>query len=150
MSDQELAIGRLRALGGTTPDVLTFVHEGTPIPKGRARFGQGHAFTPARTVRAEGEMARAFRDAWQRRPMLKDTIAIVILFFVDTHRRVDTDNLAKLVLDAGTKARVWKDDSQVKAKTVVMELDAVRPRTVVALCPYRGTMTKAPLLVEMG
>jgi Holliday junction resolvase RusA-like endonuclease len=151
-SDIDEALMRLRALAPVTSmvDRLTFVHEGNPIPKGRARFGNGHAFTPARTVHAEGALVRAFRDAWQRRPMLTDTLALVVLFYVPTRQRKDLDNLSKLVMDAATKARIWQDDSQVKAKTVVMELDALRPRTVIALCPYLGSLTRTPLLVTMG
>ena len=61
--------------------------------------------------------------------------------------RPDLDKLVRGASDALT-GLVWKDDSQVKAKTVVMELDSDRPRTVVAIAPCLGTMTKAPLFTE--
>jgi Holliday junction resolvase RusA-like endonuclease len=131
-------------------ETRAFVHVGAPIAKGRPRFSAKHkrTFTPARTVHAERDLMYAFRVALNRRATLLDTVAIVALFYLPTRRRVDADNLMKLVMDSATAAAVWKDDSQVIAQAALMELDADRPRTVVALCPYHGTLTRAPLLTR--
>jgi Holliday junction resolvase RusA-like endonuclease len=146
--DLSRARQRLRALvGETVSEACAFIHSGNPIPKARARYGAGgHVFTPQRTRLAEGELVRAFREAWRRQPPLEASIALVVLFFVETRQRKDLDNLEKLVMDAATKARVWVDDSQVRAKTVLLELDRDRPRTVVMLATRVDSMSKAPLL----
>lgn len=149
--DIEAALARLGGLMLTAPslpDTRAFVHEGSPISKGRPRFSAKHkrCFTPKRTIDAEWDLVYAFRVALDRRPTLTDTVAIVALFYLPTRRRIDADNLMKLVMDSATKACIWKDDSQVIAQAALMELDAAHPRTVVALCPYSGTLTRAPLL----
>jgi len=148
-SDVELAINRLHALTVVAQaETFTAVHEGTPLPKERARTTrQGHVYTPAKTRAAEADLVRVFRRAWGARPMLKDTVALVALFYVPTRQPKDADNCVKLVKDALTKGRVWKDDRLVKAMAVFLELDIERPRTVIALAPCLSTMTKTPLLV---
>lgn len=149
--DIDAALARLAGLmlrAPYLPDTRAFVHVGAPISKGRPRFSAKHkrAFTPARTVHAERDLMYAFRVALDRRATLLDTVAIVALFYMPTRRRIDADNLMKLVMDSATAAAVWKDDSQVIAQAALMELDTENPRTVVALCPYTGTLTRAPLL----
>lgn len=150
--DIDLALGKLRALAGdiALDRMIAFVHDGTPIPKARARYSVKHKrfFTGSKHRRAEGDVLQQFRIAWNRRPPISDTVAIVALFYVPTRHRKDVDNLMKLVMDAGTKARVWLDDSQVTVQASLMDLDAERPRTVVVLAPCLGTLTKAPLLLR--
>lgn len=147
--DVDFAITRLHALTVVAQaETWTAVHDGTPIPKERARTTrQGHVYTPAKTRVAEADLVRVFRQAWGRRPMLKDTVALVALFYVPTRQPKDADNCVKLVKDALTKSRIWKDDRLVKAMAVYVELDVLRPRTVIALAPCLSTMTKAPLFV---
>lgn len=148
-ADVDLAIARLHALTVVAAgETFSVVHTGTPVPKERARTTrEGHVYTPAKTRTAEAELVRTFRRAWGDRRMLKDTVALVALFYVPTRQPKDADNCVKLVKDALTKSQVWKDDRLVKAMAVFVELDAARPRTVIALAPCLGSMTKAPLLV---
>jgi Holliday junction resolvase RusA-like endonuclease len=146
VNDTELAIAKLRAIGGIAADVLTLVHEGTPIPKERARQGRHGFYTPTRTREAQQDLSYAFRRAHKCRPIYRDTVAIVAVFYVPTFQQKDTDNCMKLVMDAATKAKVWRDDSQVKAQAVFFELDARAPRTVVAICSYLCSLSQTPLL----
>lgn len=149
-NDLALAHARLQNLvdGNLPPGVVSFVHEGTPIPAERVRYNPKAKtfFKGSRSREAGADMLYAFRVALNRRRPLADTVAMVAIFYLADRRRKDTDNLLKLVMDAGTKARVWLDDSQVIAQAVFLELDRERPRTVVALCPCVGTLSKAPLL----
>lgn len=145
MNDRDLALEKLRALGGIASDVLTLVHDGTPIPKERARQGQRGFYTPSRTKNAQEALSWVFKAARGRKNRFTDTVAIVAIFYVPTFQQKDTDNCMKLVMDAATKADVWHDDSQVKAQAVFFELDPQHPRTVVAICPYFCSMSKAPL-----
>lgn len=159
MNDLDLVRERLQALiGNQRPSrIVTLVHEGVPVPKGRARafamtrddgsLGIGQ-YTPARTREAQQSLAWAFKAALNRGPLFDDRVAIVAIFFRPDRRALDVDNLMKLVMDAATKARVWKDDSQVVAQAVLLELDRERPRTVVAICPYLSAHSRAPLLTE--
>lgn len=140
-------------LTGRMPTVdaaIGFVHPGTPIPKARARWSprNNRWYTPGTTATAEEAIAWRFRQALGRRPRFSDTVAIVALFYVPTLQRKDTDNLMKLVMDAGNQAKVWRDDSQVIAQAVFLELDRAAPRTIVAVWPYLGTLTRAPLFHE--
>lgn len=146
MTDLELAIAKLRALGGIAPDVLTAVHLGVPVPKERARQGPHGFYTPTRTKDAQQALAWTLRQARGRRAGFTDTVAIVAVFYVPSFQRKDTDNCMKLVMDAATKAGVWRDDSQVRAEAVFFEYDERAPRTVVAICPYLCSLSKTPLL----
>lgn len=133
-------------------EVVAFVHQGVPIAKERARQGRTNKgkpiwYTPSRTRNAEQDLMWQFKRAMGRRQLFGDTMAMVCLFYVPTRQRKDTDNCQKLVMDAGTKAKIWKDDSQVIASAQFIELDPAQPRTVVAFCPALGTLTKAPLLM---
>lgn len=152
MTDQAVVLAKLSALTGrdvtAAGAALTLVHDGTPVPKERPRFNPKTktVFTPTRTLHAQRDLLYSFRVAADRRAPYPDTLAMVALFYVPTRRRKDVDNLMKLVMDAATKARIWLDDSQVTAQASFLELDPQRPRTVVAWCPYVGSLTFAPLL----
>lgn len=150
-NDIDLALERLRGLLGDEQDpneIIAFVHDGAPISKARARAGKYGFYTPTRTILAERSVFVAFRSVMQGRQTYTDTVAIVAIFYRPNRQRIDADNLMKLVMDAGTKARVWRDDCQVTAQASIIELDAQRPRTVIALCPHRSTMTRQPLLLN--
>lgn len=152
MTDTDLVVEKLRAIGGVAPDVITLVHLGTPIPKARVKRNRfGRVYTPKRNADAEGDLAWALRRAintGRDRNQFTDTVALVALFFVPTWQRKDTDNCLKLVMDAATKAGIWRDDSQVKAHAVFLELDPARPRTVVAICSYYSSMSTSPLFTS--
>jgi Holliday junction resolvase RusA-like endonuclease len=107
--------------------LLELTVEGEPRAKGRPRFANGHAFTPPRTRNVETVFAWHARTA-HRRP-LTEPLLVCLDFYVGSRRRVDTDNLAKLALDA-CNGVVWADDSQIVELRVRREVDRRRPRTV--------------------
>ena len=57
---------------------------------------------------------------------------IDIQFFMPTKRKVDVDNLAKLVTDALNRI-AYKDDSQIEDMRLRRYLDRDEPRTVISL-----------------
>lgn len=62
-------------------------------------------------------------------------VAIELIY--DSKRRYDVDNRVKPVLDALTKAGVWRDDSQVDMIVVFRgEIDKARPRANVTIVAY--------------
>lgn len=151
MTDVDVAIDRLRVLADSpkVAEMIAFVHPGTPIPKERARWSpkNNHWYTPNTSSEAQTALEWRFKAALSARETFTDTIAIVVIFVVATRQRKDVDNLMKLVMDAATKAHVWKDDSQVVAQASFLELDREHPRTIIALCPCLNSLTKAPLLM---
>lgn len=143
--DIEIVLARLRALvGDQYSDAITFVHHGPPISKGLAKWSKKSTGSarPRHLTEAQTSVARLFREALGSRHFTQG-VAIVAIFFRQNRKRVDLDNLAKLVLDAGTEAQAWVDDSQVCAHTAMMQFDRERPRTVVALCEFRTSLTDA-------
>lgn len=108
--------------------LLELTVEGEPRAKGRPRFANGHAFTPPRTREAETAFAWEARAAHARPTAAQ--LMVCLDFFIGSRRRVDTDNLAKLVLDS-CNGIVWADDSQIRELRVKRDIDRGRPRTVV-------------------
>ena len=54
----------------------------------------------------------------------------------------------KLVADAGTKARVWRDDKQITAWSCQLELDREHPRTVIAVATHISSLKRHLTVVE--
>lgn len=133
---------------GTDEVLIAFIHPGEPVSKSRARFTRGgRVYTPKRTAASEQSLADAFTQSLRGRT-LGGNVAIVAVFYRVTHQRIDADNLMKLVMDAGTRAHAWKDDSQVTAQAAVIELDAENPRTLIAFSTTESTMVRGPRVVE--
>lgn len=118
-----------------------FVHLGVPVPWQRVGLRGGRSFTPAKTRKAERDLAYCFRSAVLERPIYSN-VALLAVFYMPDRRRRDLDNLLKTVMDAGTQAGVWRDDCQVTAQAGFVELDASDPRTVVGLMPIRGSLDR--------
>lgn len=102
---------------------------GQPQGKGRARFGNGRTYTPAKTVAYEGLIAYAGQQVmqdFQRQPIEGPVYLTVTAYFafpksMSTKKRQaklvhwhtakpDGDNVLKAVGD-GLNGIVWKDDS---------------------------------------
>ena len=133
MSDIDVAFERLRGLiGSQNPhDIMLFSRAGAPVSQARAHV-------------VEASYIAHFRRLMKGQPAFTTSIAIVALFFRPNRQRIDADNMMKVVMDAGTKAGVWRDDCQVAAQTSIVGLDVDKPRTVVALCPYESTLDRRP------
>lgn len=135
MTPESIATRTLVALLGHEPArVVSVVHHGPPKPKGRPRFDRrtGRAYTPARTRAAETALLLDLKRAIGGR-RFDGEVVLVAVFVLPNRRRVDADNLVKTVMDAGTRAGAWADDSQVTATAQLLELDAAWPRTIVAM-----------------
>ncbi len=78
---------------------MHFTAYGQPVAKGRPRFTRsGRTYTPKATAEAEAVLrARAQAEGCQP---LSEPCAVDLTFWLPTRRRVDIDNLQKLVLDA--------------------------------------------------
>jgi Holliday junction resolvase RusA-like endonuclease len=95
-----------------------------PIPKGRARFGNGRAFTPSRTREFENAV-KLIAKHWMRLngkiDPLRGPLEVLIHFHLKKPKTVtrelpavkpDLDNLMKAVFD-GCNEILWLDDSQI-------------------------------------
>lgn len=145
---------RYRALAllepiASEPEFHVVVVPGEPISKARPRWSSGgkggrRTYTPTRTI--EGEKAIAWHLV--NLPTFKGNVAIACVFYRSSHQRVDIDNLLKAVLDAGTRAAMWEDDSQVTFLTAVLEHDRDGPRTIIAFCPHASTLRRGEAALE--
>lgn len=125
--------------------LLTFEVPGLPQGKGRARFGNGRTYTPAKTVAYEGLIAMAGQLAMDGRPLVERPVYIIVSAFFPIPKswskkkreavqlaqawhtgKPDGDNILKAVGD-GLNGIVWKDDSQIAFAKVSKQYDA-RPR----------------------
>jgi Holliday junction resolvase RusA-like endonuclease len=110
---------------------LTFTVPGLPQGKGRARFGNGRTYTPAKTVAYEGLIALAGQQAMDGRLLVEKPIYLMVDAFFPIPKswpaarkqkaatslvwhvaKPDGDNIMKAVGD-GLNGIVWKDDSQI-------------------------------------
>ena len=107
-----------------------FIVPTEPCGKGRPRFSRGgHAYTPEKTARAENLVTLTAQEAMQGRMPTERPVRVQIEAFFTIPRSVsqkrrnamaeapcmkkpDTDNVAKLVLDA-MNGVVYSDDAQV-------------------------------------
>jgi Holliday junction resolvase RusA-like endonuclease len=132
------AMGMLEYLCAQHTIQLVVVH-GDPISKARPRFsGKGHAYTPSKTVEGEKRIAARFYGI----PKFTSNVAVACLFFRATRQRIDVDNLLKAVLDGGTRAKLWDDDSQVTALIGIVEHDAANPRSIICVGEHVSTLTR--------
>lgn len=130
--------------------IARFTVPGEPSSKSRPRFarvgGKTRAYTPAKTVNAEKEMAWHFKAAargWQ--PDADSAYGVAAVFFADTRQRRDVDNMLKLICDA-LNGVAWKDDEQVYELSGRRGFDQIgnaRTEVMVYRLGDRQTNTKA-------
>lgn len=86
--------------------------EPMPLPRARMDSRTKRTFTPT-NVRAEiDRVAWELKAGMGRGGAVDVPVSVSVTFYRSTRRRVDVDNLVKLVLDAA-KNVVWLDDDQV-------------------------------------
>lgn len=115
---------------------LSFIIDGPPVPKARARKGRnGRFFTPERTRRYERHVASCaraalwtsgFRSMW---PMEGKYMLRARLYMPDARRR-DSDNVAKSLSDAMIGV-LFADDHRVGFSVDPWEVDRENPRAEV-------------------
>lgn len=91
--------------------MIEFTLYGEPKPKGRPRMTRtGHLYTPKETRQAE----IAVQLAWELAGAVKleGMLGMECVFYVGSKRRVDCDNMLKLVQDALNK-HAYDDDYQI-------------------------------------
>lgn len=138
-SPYDQALGIYLALGGVPGTVRGMVIPGAPRAQKRHRDGKGFKYDPSLGDKIDlAHELRGFPD----RPS-EGNLALVAIFYRPDRRWMDGDNLQKLLLDAGTRANLWHDDCQVTAGAFVIELDKLRPRTVVLLGPHNSTLDRS-------
>ena len=111
---------------------ITFVVDGTPVPKGRPRFSLGHVYTPPRTREFEAKVMDAAKAAMRGRPATDMPVRVSIHAYMaipkswskskqerarygeimPSSHGMDIDNVYKSVLD-GMIGTVYTDDCQV-------------------------------------
>lgn len=129
--------------------------EGAPVPKGRARFGNGRTYTPTKTVKYEASVKwEAMRAMAGREPFDAPlSVQLTALLPIPPSwskkkqdraarkeimpaSKPDLDNYLKAALDGMNKI-VFRDDSQVVAIAAMKFYDA-RPRLEIAVEEVRA------------
>ena len=85
---------------------------GQPVPKARPRVYNGHGITPAKTKAAEARIKAEYLRKYAGQKPYDKEIRLYVTFYMQDRRRVDYDNLAKLVTDA-LNGVAYVDDSQI-------------------------------------
>jgi Holliday junction resolvase RusA-like endonuclease len=126
--------------------VISFTVPGLPQGKGRARFGNGRTYTPAKTVAYEGLIALAGEKAMDGRGPLEGPVYVTVTAFFPIPAswpkrkkaearwhtgKPDGDNILKAAGD-GLNGIVWKDDSQVAFSKVIKQYGPT-PRLEIAV-----------------
>jgi Holliday junction resolvase RusA-like endonuclease len=115
--------------------MIRIVLNGPPVPKGRPRFGKGHAYTPAKTRNFEKDLAWAAKIAMQGRMPLEGPVRIdVSVDLLPKARKADIDNYLKSAMDP-LNGIVWKDDSQVVSASISRYIDHENPRLEIEVVP---------------
>jgi len=102
-------------MGAGVPVSLAFTVEGRPVPKGRPRFGNGHAYTPAKTRAYENavQWAAAAQLAGKPCPAFPTgDVKLTITAYLFGKARPDIDNVVKAISDA-LNSIAYTDDRQV-------------------------------------
>lgn len=123
------------------PSFWCVIHEGEPIVKSRARVVRNgsRSYTPDKTRHAQAALAMTLRRSI---PRFTGNVVIVCIFRRPNRQRCDVDNLLKLVLDAGTQAGLWEDDSQVTALVGILEHDPDDPRSTICFSHHESSMRR--------
>lgn len=115
--------------------LVEFTVPGAPAPKQRPRRARhGRFYTPRPTTQAEDRVQAAARSAWAGRYTKPHTGFVVLeaVFWLPSKRRVDLDNLVKLVTDA-LMPYVLADDSQIWGLAAHKAFSRHDPRTEVRI-----------------
>jgi Holliday junction resolvase RusA-like endonuclease len=127
----EAVMGVLLAIQPVSKFTLSFCVPGPVVGKGRAKFGYGRAYTPARTLNYEGLVRHEAALAMRGRPLIEAAVRLLATIYVQVPAsyskrkradcfaglvwpisRPDWDNFGKLVSDA-CNGIVFRDDAQV-------------------------------------
>lgn len=111
--------------------VFRLTVSGNPIPKGRPRIVDGHAYTPKATKDYETLVRGAAALAWTQEPMI-GPLSLKLVFYRANRRRADFDNLTKAVVDA-LQGIVIFDDNQIVTALIQKRFDSENPRVEITI-----------------
>ena len=109
---------------------MFFVVPGQPKPKARPRFAKGRVYSPS--WKEEKRVAGHIRPQMGHWKICGTFVALKLVFYREDRRKVDLDNLVKLVTDA-MNGLVYVDDAQIVDIHAKKEHDSVNPRTEVEI-----------------
>jgi Holliday junction resolvase RusA-like endonuclease len=106
--------------------ILDLTILGEPVPKARVHWKGRRAYTSTKVLHAEMDIEMQAR--LKVKNPARGAILLDVDFFMGNARKVDWDNLAKLVCDA-LNGIAWHDDSQIVLAMAGKHVDRERPRT---------------------
>lgn len=118
---------------------MRLVHDGTPIPQGRAKASRWGFYYPKTSKAHRQELVDAWTSQYRGEPL--DGELEIAIFVVGPRVSSDPDNHAKMILDSLVDAGViTSDDCRVVAKlTVERQLHVPKSQryTAVEIQPWR-------------
>lgn len=127
--------------------MISFTIPGEPMCKERPRVVNGRTYTPKRTKQAEEAIAWAYKAACANHQEQGD-LSLTAVFCRSDKRRVDLDNLLKLLMDGLTKGGAWVDDSQIVHLNATLWRGELNPSTFVRIEAF-GKRVASDLRAEM-
>lgn len=104
---------------------------GNPRPKSRPRVTSHGVYSVKAQVAHENAVAWMLRAALGHE-RFEGPVVVAVRFYRANRHGVDTDNLLKLVLDAGNHV-AWEDDRQVVKVSAEIHIDHANPRTEIEI-----------------
>jgi Holliday junction resolvase RusA-like endonuclease len=131
----------------SVPLLVAFTYPGQPVPAMRARVTSRGTFNPEKYTRYRRGLAIAIRSEFQHLipdapvPGSKARAAflrahryrLIADFYLEDHRPVDSDNLAKCLMDALQDSGIIQNDSQIDETTIRKHHGHESPRVVFTL-----------------
>ena len=111
---------------------IKFSVNGIPRPKQSFRYSKAGSYTDPKVKAWQDSVSWAAKEAMAGWEMMDGYLQATITFYVPDHRRRDTDNMSKCVLDAMNKI-VYNDDTQVIDLHLHKRIDKDAPRIVVSV-----------------
>ena len=98
------------------PKTISIRVDAEPLPMERPRLARSGVYIPTQSALYVELLTwiilkEVTEQHWKAEP--QDILSLEVTFSRSSARRVDIDNLIKPVLDAGTRAGLWVDDSQL-------------------------------------
>lgn len=105
---------------------MKFSIPGNPLPKQRPRSSKGRFYSPS--SKEEKRVADHIRAQMDRKKPCGSEVAVTVRFYRGDKRRVDLDNMLKLVLDSANGI-IWEDDYLIVQIQARKSYDKEHPRT---------------------
>lgn len=127
---------------------ITFTVDGNPVPKGRPRVVNGHAYSPTKNVVYERQVGWAARMAMGQLEPFRGEVSVHMELY-SSRTSGDIDNFCKAIFDGGNGI-LWWDDMQIVEVYVRLKRKVRQPRACVTVIPLDAKEAALLKRIEHG